>query len=168
MKKEKQEEILKYLLERIHRSEKHKNQLDTRIKNIAAKLQTGENLDEDKLSSEKRWKPETESRILEQKKEIDQLIAKAMDILDCLPLNSLERQICELRHIDLKTWGAISTEIPISRSQANRRYKTALDKLLQNRRIKDIVAEHEEEYDNYIYELRGEKGKQGKGLKNSL
>lgn len=165
MKKEKQEEILKYLFERIHRSEEHKNQLDTRIRNITAKLQTGENLAEDRLSSENHWKPETESRILEQKKEIDQLIAKVMDILDCLPLNSLERQICELRHIDLKTWGAISKEIPISRSQANRRYKTALDKLLQNRRIKDIVAEHEKEYDNYIYELWGDKGKHGKGLK---
>ena len=88
---------------------------------------------------------------MDQKKEIDQAIAQVMDIIDYLPINSIERQICELRHIDFKPWGAISAEIPMSRSQVNRRYKAAVKFLLKNQRIQSIAAEHEDEYDTYVH-----------------
>ena len=131
MDKEKQEEVLKYLLGRIYRADKHKNQLDARLKNIAERRQM-ENLPaEDEPTSIRYWISDIECRILDQKKEIDQAIAQVMDIIDYLPINSIERQICELRHIDFKPWGAISAEIPMSRSQVNRRYKAAVKFLLK-------------------------------------
>ena len=130
MHKEKQAAVLKYLLERIYRADKHKNQLDARVKN---------------------WTSDIESRILEQKKEIDQAITQVMDIIDYLPVNSIERQICELRHIDFKPWGAVSAEIPMSRSQVHRKYKAAVNLLLKNQYIQSIVEEYEDEYDTYMH-----------------
>ncbi len=148
MDKEKQAKILKYLLGRIYRSKQHKDQLDARIRSITKWHQPGVG------------HPDIEARILEQKNEIDQAIVQVMDILDCLPTNSVERQICELRHIDSKPWGVISAEIPMSRSQVNRRYQTATDMLLLDKRIQQIVAEHEAEYNAYIRKDRA-KGKRG-------
>lgn len=157
MDKEKQEEVLKYLLGRIYRADKHKNQLDARLKNIAARRQM-ENLPaEDEPTSIRYWISDIECRILDQKKEIDQAIAQVMDIIDYLPINSIERQICELRHIDFKPWGAISAEIPMSRSQVYKRHRNALKILLSNQRIQSMTAEYEGEYDAYI---------QGRGQKN--
>lgn len=157
MDKEKQEEVLKYLLGRIYRADKHKNQLDARLKNIAER-RLMENLPaEDEPTSIRYWISDIECRILDQKKEIDQAIAQVMDIINYLPINSIERQICELRHIDFKPWGAISAEIPMSRSQVYKRHRNALKILLSNQRIQSMTAEYEGEYDAYI---------QGRGQKN--
>lgn len=153
MDKEKQEEVLKYLLGRIYRADKHKKQMDVRLKNIAARRQMEVEAfpAEDDPASIKYWISDIESRILGQKKEIDRAIVQVMDIIDYLPINSIERQICELRHIDFKPWGAIAAEIPMSRSQVYRRYKAALNLLLKNQRIQNIAAEHEDEYDTYVH-----------------
>lgn len=166
MDKEKQEEVLKYLLGRIYRADKHKNQLDARLKNIAARRQT-ENLPaEDEPTSVRYWISDIECRILDQKKEIDQAIAQVMDIIDYLPINSIERQICELRHIDFKPWGAISAEIPMSRSQVNKRYKAAVNLLLENQRVQNIAVEHEDEYDTYMHGKGAKKKNRGKSPEN--
>lgn len=82
-----------------------------------------------------------------------------MDILDYLPIHSIERQICELRHIDFKPWSVISAEIPMSRSQVYRRYRMALDTLLKNQRVQAVMKEYEGEYDKYIFGRAGRKGR---------
>lgn len=155
MDKEKQVEVLKYFLGRIYRSDKHKSQLDARIMGIKAKRQI-----EGYPASIRYWISEIEDRIMEQKREIDLAIAQVMDILDYLPIHSIERQICELRHIDFKPWGAISAEIPMSRSQVYRRYRIALDALLANQRVQAVMKEYEGEYDKYI-QRRTERGDGG-------
>lgn len=150
MDKKKQIEVLKYFFGRIYRSNKHKSQLDARIRGIKAKRQIeGCTAGEDPASI-RYWISDIEDRILEQKREIDMAIAQVMDIMDYLPIHSIERQICELRHIDFKTWGAISAEIPMSRSQVYRRYRMALDMILENQRVQDVMKEYEGEYDKYI------------------
>ncbi len=157
MDKEKQVEVLKYFLGRIYRSDKHKSQLDARIRGIKTKRQIeGCPAGEDPASI-RYWISEIEDRIMEQKREIDLAIAQVMDILDYLPIHSIERQICELRHIDFKPWGAISAEIPMSRSQVYRRYRMALDALLANQRVQTVMKEYEGEYDKYIHG-RAERG----------
>lgn len=159
MNKKKQIEILKYFLGRIYRSDKHKSQLDARIRGIEAKRKIeGFPAGEDPASI-RYWISDIEDRILEQKKEIDLAIAQVMDILDYLPMHSIERQICELRHIDFKPWGMISAEIPMSRSQVYRRYRMALDALLENQRVQAMMKEYEVEYDKYIFERAGRKGR---------
>lgn len=131
MDKEKQVRVLKYLLGQAYRSNKHRVQLDARIRG-ACRI------------------PGIEERILAQKREVEQAAAQVLDILDQLPIHSIERQICELRHIDSKTWIEISEEIPMSRSQVYRRYRMALDALLANRRVQAVMEEYEGEYDEYI------------------
>ena len=168
MDKEKQVEVLKYLLGRIYRADKHKNQLDARLKNIAVRRQMETFPAEDDPTSIKYWISDIESRILDQKKEIDQAIVQVMDIIDYLPINSIERQICELRHIDFKPWGAISAEIPMSRSQVNRRYKSAVNLLLTNQRIQNIAAEHEDEYDTYVHGKGAKEESGGTSQENKL
>ncbi len=150
MDKTKQIEVLKYFLGRIYRSNKHKSQLDARIRRIKAKRKIERCHEGEDPASICCWISDIEDRILEQKREIDMAIAQVMDILDYLPIHSIERQICELRHIDFKPWGAISAEIPMSRSQVYRRYRMALDTLLENQRVQAVMKEYEWEYDKYI------------------
>lgn len=166
MDKTKQTEVLKYLLGRIYRADKHKNQLDARLENIIARRRVGNMPAEDDPTSIKYWISDIESRILEQKKEIDRAVAQVMDIIDYLPMHSIERQICELRHIDCKPWGAISAEIPMSRTQVYRRHKSAIKLLLENQRIQVMTEEHENEYDTYMYGKGGEKQSVGMGPEN--
>jgi len=150
MGRDKQREVLKYMLERIYRADKHKKQLDKRLK------PEGVGVPEDEPTSVKYWQGDIGARILEQKKEIDRAVTLVMDIIDYLPINSVEREICELRHIDLKPWGAVSAEIPMSRSQVYKRHRNALKILLSNQRIQSMTAEYEGEYDAYIQD-RGPK-----------
>ncbi len=148
MDKKRQVEILKYILGRIYRSDEHKNQLDARIRGIGERQ---------KAAAARFPVSDIAGRILEQKREIDQAVTQVLDILDCLPVNSIERQICELRYIDYKPWSVISAEIPMSRSQVYKRHRNALKILLSNQRIQSMTAEYEGEYDAYI---------QGRGQKN--
>ncbi len=162
MGRDKQREVLKYMLERIYWADKHKKQLDKRLKQLHARRQFPEGMEVpgDEPTSVKYWQGDIGARILEQKKEIDRAVTLVMDIIDYLPINSVEREICELRHIDLKPWGAVSAEIPMSRSQVNRRYKAAINLLLENQRIQYMAAEYEDEYDTYVHG-RGEDGRGG-------
>ncbi len=105
MNKKKQVKVLKYFLGRIYRSDKHKSHLDARITGIKAKRRVEGCPEAEDPASIRYWMSDIEDRILEQKREIDLAIAQVMDILDYLPIHSIERQICELRHIDFKLWG---------------------------------------------------------------
>lgn len=151
MNKKKQVKVLKYFLGRIYRSDKHKSHLDARITGIKAKRRVEGCPEAEDPASIRYWMSDIEDRILEQKREIDLAIAQVMDILDYLPIHSIERQICELRHIDFKPWREISAEIPMSRSQVYRRYRMALNALLANKRVQAVMKEYEGEYDEYIY-----------------
>lgn len=154
MDKGKQVEVLKYFLGRIYRADRHKSQLDARIRGIKAKRHIDGCPESEDPASICYWISDIENRILEQKREIDSAIAQVMDILDYLPIHSIERQICELRHIDFKPWREISAEIPMSRSQVYRRYRIAINALLANKRVQAVMKEYEGEYDEYIYGLQ--------------
>lgn len=158
MNKNKRVEVLKYLFGEIYRSDRHKQQLEMRLRSMAGKCQDGKEQNGDRQASACCWKSGIAARIWKQKREIEQAVNQVMDILDALPINSIERQVCELRHIDFKTWGEISAEIPMSRSQVNRRYKNALGLLLKNQHIQNIVEEHEEAYDKYIDNMHRKRG----------
>lgn len=71
MGKKKQIKVLKYFLGRIYRSDKHKSQLDARIRGIKAKRQIEGYPAGDDPASIRYWISDIEDRILEQKREID-------------------------------------------------------------------------------------------------
>ena len=79
---------------------------------------------------------EMNDRMKKQQARVNQAIIRVMDIIDYLPEDSLEKEICEYRHIDMMSWGQIEAAVPMSRSQCNNRYNGAIQMLLQNARVK--------------------------------
>lgn len=155
-------EILKWILGQNFRAIKRKRKLDKRLLMIYEERESpigGQGYDP--LPRSSGGTPsgaasitmklaEIEDRIYHQKEAIDKAIVNTMDILDYLPPNSLERDICEMRHIDLMPWADIQADIPMSRSQCNKRYNKAINTLLQNGRIRRIVEDHRADYDEYV------------------
>lgn len=179
IEKNEQAEILKYLLGQRYRAEKRKKQLDDRLEEMNERKQspigTGGYNSTPKNHGKKAGEAfmllhisEIEDRICRQKQEIENAVVRVMNMIEYLPLNSIEREICELRHIDLKSWGVISAEIPMSRSQVNRRYNVAIDMLLNNRGIQKLIAKNEKEYLQWKMErkFRNQKSNSKKIVRN--
>ena len=91
-----------------------------------------------------------EDRIYKQKEKADKSMVNVVTILDFLPSESMEREICELRHIDGHEWGDIADQIPMSKSQCHRIHKAAMYELLEFEYVKKLVAENRESYEYYI------------------
>lgn len=66
----------------------------------------------------------------------------------------MEREICELRHIDGHEWGEIAEGIPMSKSQCHRIHKAAMYELLEFNYVKELVTENRESYEYYIEKKR--------------
>ncbi|NBJ01951.1 hypothetical protein D3Z62_18000 [Lachnospiraceae bacterium] len=177
--KNEQAEILKYLLGQRYRAEKRKKQLDDRLEEMNERKRSpvgaGRISSAPKNQGKKAEEPflvfrisEIEDRICRQKQEIENAVVRVMNIIEYLPLNSIEREICELRHIDMKPWNIISAEIPMSRSQVNRRYNAAIDMLLNNRGIQKLIAKNEKEYLQWKMErkFRNQKSNSKKIVRN--
>lgn len=167
-------EILKWMLGRIYRAEKRKKQLDERLVRIAEErdapiggvgyrpLPRSSSGEGNGAASIILKMSDIEERIYTQKEEVEKAIVRVMDILDYLPQDSLEREICELRHIDMKPWKDIQESIPMSRSQCNKRYNKAIEMLLNKGRIERMIEENEEAYTDWKLD------KEWKMLKKSL
>ena len=96
-----------------------------------------------------------EDRIYEQKAKADKSMVSVATILNFLPEESMEREICELRHIDGHEWGEIAEGIPMSKSQCHRIHKAAMYELLEFNYVKELVTENRESYEYYIEKKRG-------------
>lgn len=95
-----------------------------------------------------------EDRIYEQKAKADKSMVNVATILNFLPEESMEREICELRHIDGHEWGEIAEGIPMSKSQCHRIHKAAMYELLEFNYVKELVTENRESYEYYIEKKR--------------
>lgn len=91
-----------------------------------------------------------EDRIYEQKAKADKSMVNVATILNFLPEESMEREICELRHLDGHEWGEIAEGIPMSKSQCHRIHKAAIYELLEFNYVKELVTENRESYEYYI------------------
>ncbi|MCD8348795.1 MAG: hypothetical protein LUD16_12825 [Lachnospiraceae bacterium] len=157
-----QRKILKWLLKQTFRAEQRKQRLDQRLLLLSEKRNSpigGAGYDplpahtgnSDGAAGIIFKISEIEERIYAQKAEIEKCILQVMDIIDHLPADSIEREICEMRHIDMMSWQEIQSAIPMSRSQCNRRYNAALDILVQNEHIVRLIEENKDRY--YEWEL---------------
>ena len=155
-------QVLKWMLGQVYRAEKRKRQLDERLARIAAERDApigGQGYDPmprngscgTGAASILFKLAEIEDRIYAQKEEIDKTIVRVMDILDYLPINSVEREICDLRHIDMKKWAEIQDEIPMSRSQVHKTYQKAINMLLSFPRVMKMVEDSRDDYVEHIY-----------------
>lgn len=150
--------ILKWMLGQIGRARKKKRQLDERLREINEERNApigGVGYDPmprgsgsgDGAASILFKIAGLEERIYAQRQEVEYSIARVMDILEYLPVNSLEREVCELYYIDGKKMSEISDIIPMSRAQCYNRLNAGIDLLLGLPRIREMVAKSAPAYD---------------------
>ena len=177
MEKSVQEDVLKWMLGQAFRAEDHKRRLDERLKRINAER----NAPIGGIGYEpiiKRKEPgegaasivfqlaDIEERIYKQKSELEKAIVRVMTIIEYIPITEIDREIFEMRHIDMMQWPDIEAAIPMSKSQCIRRYNATIDRLLLNPRIQKMVNSNEKDYLLWCMEHdRGKPKKQSGGIK---
>ena len=87
-----------------------------------------------------------EERLNAQRRNMAVLMLKVLDLIDLLPLDSLERQIVEMRHINGMDWKEITSHLYLSRSYAMSRYSRALETLLDHKVARKMVAAWKREH----------------------
>lgn len=84
---------------------------------------------------------DVEERIEAQQSEMAKAVQNVMDLIDLLPIGSMERTVVEMRHIDSKTWEQIAREVYLSRSAVFNYYNTALDGLARNEQSGKLLGD---------------------------
>ena len=159
----KDELVLKWMLGQIKRARQRKKRLDDRLMEI--------NAEHNSPIGGVGYKPlprnggisngaasilfklaDIEERIYAQKTEIEKSIVRVMDILEYLPIDSLEREVCELHYIDGKKMTEIEYVIPMSRAQCYNKLNAAIAMLLTQPRIKTMVRKNTQAYDDWCYQ----------------
>lgn len=170
MKKGMQRDILMWMLGRVYRAEKHKQELTERLMRI--------NAERDAPIGSPGYDPlprvpepgsgaasiliklaDIEDRIYAQKKEIEKSYVMVMDIIDFIPQMETARRIFELRHLDCKTFAQVSEAIPLARSRCYIIYNEAIDKLLEFPRIRAMISECEPQYLDWFIRTSDRKNK---------
>lgn len=155
-----QREVLEWMLCQIDRAERHKRQLDERLHRILEERNApigGIGYDPMPRSSGTGSGAasitlklaDIEDRIYKQKDEIEKCYVRVSEILEYLPVNSLEREVCELRYLDMKKWDDVSDMIPMARSKCIEHKNKALDILLEYPRIRKMIRDNEPSYLEY-------------------
>lgn len=88
---------------------------------------------------------EIEERITKQQAEVQRSMLAVIDIMDYLPLDSTERLVIEYRHIDCLRWKEIVKEIGMTNTPCNKYYGMALDLLLMNDEVLNLLNSDTEE-----------------------
>lgn len=91
-----------------------------------------------------------EERIIDQKRTMQEHLRLTIDILELLPIESDEREVCELRYEDGKNWETISQKTNFSIRQCHRKKNDAIRYLLEFDWIKQMVTEEEINFDKYV------------------
>ncbi len=150
-------ELLKNYLAQYQVAKRREKQLERRLKEICAEMQTpigGINYSPINRSQNSVGlgaasftfrKSEQETRIEEQRDIAAKDLLKIMDIFDYLDKNSEERAALELHYIDGYGWDRVAREMSLSRSAVFVRRKNGLDKLLTYKRVKKILRDYRKE-----------------------
>lgn len=149
--------ILRDYLGQYYRAAKRRRQLEDRLQNICEEMNApigGMNYSPINVSGGRVSqgsaaftfrKSEIETRIEEQKKQIEADLLKIMDILDYLDAASDERMILELYYIDRLPWKEIQQRANMSRSTAFDYRDKGVEKLLTFKRVRAIIKKYAEE-----------------------
>lgn len=131
--------ILKMFLEQYCKKRQRKKILQNRMYNL--KKEFGENISLDyRIKCE-----EIERRIEEEQKETAIAMLKIMDVLDFLEKDSLEKEILEYKYLDSRKWIEIEKVEHLSRSRCIDYWNRGLNKLLEFKYVRQIIAKYKEE-----------------------
>ena len=83
---------------------------------------------------------DVEERIEAQQSEMAKAVQNVMDLIDLLPMGSMERTVVEMRHIDSRKWERIASEVHMSRSRVIDYYNAALDTLAANEKSVEVIG----------------------------
>ena len=83
---------------------------------------------------------DVEERIEAQQAEMARTVQNVMDLIDLLPIGSMERTVVEMRHIDSRKWERIASEVHMSRSRVIDYYNAALDTLAANEKSVEVIG----------------------------
>lgn len=152
----KEKELLKEYLSQYYTSRIKRSQLERRLKSIREEMDApiggygyspvnygGTNKTGAGAASFVYRISEIETRIENQKNQIEKALLKVMDIMDFLEESSLERMVLELRFIDCKSWTAIGQEAHLSRSSLFNYLNKGLEKLLGFKKVGQILKDFE-------------------------
>ena len=81
-----------------------------------------------------------EERIEAQQSEMAKAVQNVMDLIDLLPIGSMERTVVEMRHVDSRKWERIASEVHMSRSRVIDYYNAALDTLAANEKSVEVIG----------------------------
>lgn len=142
---------IRYYLQRYRYCINRKKELETRLYDIKAEMQyplsavsydnsSGQTFNVSTGAAEFTYRvAEIEDRIEEQQKKIVRELLAIMEVLDFLPVESMERDIIEKRFIDGLTWYKISNKMHMSRSRIAFYEKKGLDELMKYKRVQELV-----------------------------
>ena len=83
---------------------------------------------------------DVEERIEAQQSEMAKAVQNVMDLIDLLPIGSMERTVVEMRHVDSRKWERIASEVHMSRSRVIDYYNAALDALAANEKSVGVIG----------------------------
>ena len=83
---------------------------------------------------------DVKERIEVQQAEMAKAVQNVMDLIDLLPIGSMERTVVEMRHIDSRKWERIASEVHMSRSRVIDYYNAALDALAANEKSVEVIG----------------------------
>lgn len=149
--------VLRHYLSQFYRATEQRKRLEERLKNICEEMNapiggmhySPVNVSSGKVSQGSAAftfrKSEIETRIEEQKKQIEADLLKIMDILDYLDPASDERIVLELYYIDRLSWDKVQEKAHMSRSTCYEKRDKGIEKLLTFKRVRAIVRKYAEE-----------------------
>nr|WP_298053698.1 hypothetical protein [uncultured Lachnoanaerobaculum sp.] len=73
---------------------------------------------------------EIEDRIMKQQVEVQRAMFAVMEVMDFLPIDSVERSVLEYRHIDCLPWKFIIARMSYSKASCHNYYNAGIDMLL--------------------------------------
>ncbi len=82
------------------------------------------------------------ARLEKQQKQLTRAIQATADAIEPLPPTSLERAVIEMRHIDCASWTKIANRLYISRSTAFNYYNRGLERMLENKTVRQRARKY--------------------------
>ena len=136
-------EAVKRYLQQYHAAKQKKRILEERRRTLSAELRgpSAKPVHPDGAGALVFQIADVEERIEAQQAEMARAVQNVMDLIDLLPMGSMERTVVEMRHIDSKTWEQIAKEVYLSRSAVFNYYNTALDRLARNEQSGKLLGD---------------------------
>lgn len=85
---------------------------------------------------------EIEDRIMKQQVEVQRAMLAVMEVMDFLPIDSVERSVLEYRHIDCLPWKFIIARMSYSKASCHNYYNAGIDMLLGCVKVQETLQKY--------------------------